>query len=233
MRGRVTPGQRFRVHLLPVILCLCLFCTLLSCGCSTQSSDLRSLEAVEVRNYQGERLDSIGDFRENSIHGPQYVNLTDYRLAINGQVREPRNFTYDQVIGGFPTYRKVVTLDCVEGWDVRILWDGVLLSDLIASAGPEPAANTVFFTAADGYTSSLPLEDLESNHILLAYRINNVTIPAERGFPFQVVAEDRWGYKWVKWVTAITLSDNPEYRGYWEDRGFSESGLLNRSYLFG
>ncbi|MDD1653940.1 MAG: molybdopterin-dependent oxidoreductase [Methanomicrobiales archaeon] len=229
----MTTGQRFTVHLLPVILCLCLLCMLLSCGCSTQESDLRSLEAVEVRNYQGERLDSIGDFRENSLHGPQYVNLTDYRLAINGLVREPRNYTYDQVTSGFPSYRKVVTLDCVEGWDVRILWEGVLLSDLIASAGPEPAANTVIFTAVDGYTSSLPLDYLVSNRILLAYRINNVTLPAERGFPFQVVAEDRWGYKWVKWVTAITLSDDPKVRGYWEDRGFSESGLLNRSYLFG
>jgi len=214
---------------IPGLVLLALF---LSCGC-TRSPDIQSLQAVEVREYQGERLDSIGDFRENSLHGPQYVNLTDYRLAINGLVREPRNYTYDQVISGFPSYRKVVTLDCVEGWDVRILWDGVLLSDLIASAGPEPSANTVIFTAADGYTSSLPLDYLESSHILLAYRINNVTLPAERGFPFQVVAEDRWGYKWVKWVTAITLSDNPEYRGYWEDRGFSQSGLLNRSYLFG
>jgi DMSO/TMAO reductase YedYZ molybdopterin-dependent catalytic subunit len=211
------------------VLGLVLLALILSCGC-TQSEEIQSLKAVEVREYQGEKLGSIGDFRENSIRGPQQVNLTDYRLVIDGLVREPKSYPYDQVLSGFPSYRKVVTLFCVEGWEVTILWDGVLLSDLIASAGEDPAANTVIFTAADGYTSSLPLDYVERNNILLAYRMNNVTLPAERGFPFQVVAEDRWGYKWVKWVTRITLSDDPTYQGYWEQRGYATGGELNRSF---
>jgi DMSO/TMAO reductase YedYZ molybdopterin-dependent catalytic subunit len=56
--------------------------------------------------------------------------------------------------------------------------------------------------------------------------MNGVTLPAERGYPFQLVAEDRWGYKWIKWVTEIEVSDDPTYRGYWERRGFSLSGEL-------
>lgn len=36
---------------------------------------------------------------------------------------------------------------------------------------------------------------------MLAYKMNGVTLPPERGFPFQVVAQSKWGYKWVKWVT--------------------------------
>jgi DMSO/TMAO reductase YedYZ molybdopterin-dependent catalytic subunit len=213
-----------------VILSFLISTFLLSCGC-TQSGEIRSLQAVEVREYQGEKLGSIGDFQENSIRGPQQVNLTEYRLVIDGLVREPKSYTYDQVLSGFPSSRKLVTLFCVEGWEVTILWDGVLLKDLIASAGADPAANTVIFTAADGYTSSLPLDYVERNNILLAYRMNNVTLPAERGFPFQVVAEDRWGYKWVKWVTGITLSDDPEYRGYWEQRGYALGGERNRSFF--
>jgi len=212
------------------VLCLFLLAFLLSCGC-TQSDDIRSIQAAEVREYQGEKLGSVGDFRENSLRGPQQVNLTEYRLVIDGLVREPKSYTYDQVITGFPAYRKVVTILCVEGWEVKILWEGILLSDLIGSAGADPAANTVIFTAADGYTSSLPLEYLVENDILLAYRMNNVTLPAERGSPFQVVAEDRWGYKWVKWVTGITLSRDPTYRGYWESRGFSQGGERNQSFL--
>jgi len=216
---------------IPVLAFLCLFLLafLLYCGC-TVSQEVKSLQAVEVREYQGEKLGSVGDFRENSIRGPQKVNLTDYRLVIDGLVQEPKSYSYDNVLSGFPVYRKVVTLFCMEGWEVTILWEGVLVRDLIRASGPEAGANTVVFTATDGYTSSLPLDYLVENDILLAYRMNNVTLPAERGFPFQLVAEDRWGYKWVKWVTGITLSDDPEYRGYWESRGYAQGGELNRSF---
>ena len=69
------------------------------------------------------------------------------------------------------------------------------------------------------------------NDILMAYRINNVTLPAERGYPFQLVAEDKWGYKWIKWITAIELSDNPVYKGYWESRGFSNTGNLQEGFF--
>jgi DMSO/TMAO reductase YedYZ molybdopterin-dependent catalytic subunit len=44
------------------------------------------------------------------------------------------------------------------------------------------------------------------------------------------VAENKWGYKWIKWVTRIELSDQ-DYRGYWEQRGYSNSGDLNASFL--
>ncbi len=97
-------------------------------------------------------------------------------------------------------YEKVVTLDCVEGWSVDILWEGVLLSDVLSEAGATgDGASVVIFRCADGYSTSLPLDYLTENDILLAYRMNGVELPPERGFPFQLVAEDRWGYKWAKW----------------------------------
>jgi DMSO/TMAO reductase YedYZ molybdopterin-dependent catalytic subunit len=125
----------------------------------------------------------------------------------------------------------VITLHCVEGWDVTLLWEGVLVRDLIREAGADPRANTVIFTAHDGYTTSFPLSYLMDNNIMLAYKMNNVTLPAERGYPFELVAEDKWGYKWIKWVEKIELSDNPNYKGYWEQRGYSNSGDLNGSYF--
>jgi DMSO/TMAO reductase YedYZ molybdopterin-dependent catalytic subunit len=187
---------------------------------------------VEVREYHGEALSPVNDFRENSISGPQQVNITDYRLTVDGLVRDEKVFTYDQVLGGFPHYEKVVTLFCVEGWDATILWQGVKVSDLIDAAGPDPRANTVIFTAADGYTTSLPLDYIVARDILLAYGMNNITMPVERGYPFELVAEDKWGYKWIRWVTGIRISDDPTYRGYWESHGYSNTGdLKNRSFL--
>ena len=189
------------------------------------------LEPAEVREYRGERLSSIADFRENSIRGPQHVNASTYTLTVDGLVENRAEYSYDGLIERFPHYRKVVTLSCVEGWDVTILWEGILVRDLLEEAGVRPGANTVIFYAEDGYSSSLPLAYIEDEDILLAYAMNNVTLPADRGFPFQLVAEDRWGYKWVKWVTRIEVSDDADYRGYWENRGYSNNGSLDRSFF--
>lgn len=195
-----------------------------------QKSTNLQLDTVEVRDYQGQKLSSVNDFRENSIKGPQYINITDYRLEVTGMVQNPRNYTYQDVIG-HPNYEKVVTLYCVDGWDVTILWKGILVYDLINEAQPLPGSNVVIFYAYDNYSTSLPLEYLRDNQILLAYKMNNATLPPERGYPFQLVAESSWGYKWIKWVTKIEISNNTDYKGYWESRGYSNIGNLNKNFL--
>jgi DMSO/TMAO reductase YedYZ molybdopterin-dependent catalytic subunit len=186
------------------------------------------LASVEIRQYEGQDLSSIYDFRENSIRGPQDVLLEDYRMEVTGLVERPLSLTYDQVLE-LDRYSKVVTLHCVEGWSVTILWEGVLIEDLLDLAGVQDDAVTVIFHAEDGYTSSLSLDFIGENDILLAYEMNEVVLPAERGFPFQVVAESKWGYKWVKWVTEIELSADADYAGYWESRGFNDDGDISGS----
>ena len=52
--------------------------------------------------------------------------------------------------------------------------------------------------AYDGCSTALPLDYLLDNDILIAYKMNNVTLPAEREFPFQLVAESKYRYKWIK-----------------------------------
>jgi DMSO/TMAO reductase YedYZ molybdopterin-dependent catalytic subunit len=190
---------------------------------SGADTGVAALKAVEIRQYQGQKLSSINDFRENSIAGPQKVSLENYRLKITGLVEHPLTLTYDQVLL-HDHYSKVVTLHCVEGWDVTLLWEGVLIDDLLMKANVKPEAVVVIFHAADGYTSSLPLEFVRKNKLLLAYKMNGVNLPPERGFPFQVVAESKWGYKWVKWVIGIELSANADYKGYWESRDFNNNG---------
>jgi DMSO/TMAO reductase YedYZ molybdopterin-dependent catalytic subunit len=188
------------------------------------------LAQVEVRSYQGKDLSSVNDFRENSIAGPQQINISGYRLTVTGLTNRTAVYSYDQILSTFPHYSKVVTLHCVEGWDATILWEGVLVRDLIADAGADPRANTVVLTAHDGYTTSFPLSYFTERDIIMAYRMNNVTLPVERGYPFQLVAEDKWGYKWIKWIEKIELTDDPSYRGYWEQRGYSNTGDLNKSF---
>ena len=188
----------------------------------TTSTDLGT---IEVGSYKGKQLDKVSSEPENSIKGPQHVDPKLYRLTVSGKVKTPLSLTYDEVIA-MPSFQKVTTLNCVEGWSKTYLWQGVRVEDLLARAGYDPAAKVVIFTSADGYSTSLPLDYVVGRQILLAYKMNGVVMPPERGFPFQVVAEDRLGYKWAKWVTGIEVSDDANYQGYWEQRGYDNSATV-------
>lgn len=221
-------------HAIRVFISLSLM-VIVAVGCTsggtTTSSNLTKLAKSEVRDYKGKQLSSINDFVENSIKGPQLVEQASYRLRVDGLVKKDKIYTYNQVINDHKKYSKVVTLDCVEGWSVTILWEGVLVRDLLKEAGVKPNAKIAILYARDGYTTSFPLDYLMKNDILMAYKMNNVTIPTERGFPFMLVAEQKWGYKWIKWIDRIELSDNLNYRGYWESRGYTNSGDRNKSSI--
>lgn len=180
---------------------------------------------VEVRNYKGTRLDAVSSEPENSIKGPQHVDIKTYRLEVTGLVATPLSLTYADVTT-MPAYRKATTLNCVDGWSVTYLWQGVLIRDLLARAGADARAKIVIFRCVDGYSESLPLDYVVGRDVLLAYRMNNLVMPPERGFPFQVVAEDRLGYKWAKWVTSIEVSNNTRFAGYWESRGADNTATL-------
>jgi DMSO/TMAO reductase YedYZ molybdopterin-dependent catalytic subunit len=189
--------------------------------------DTTPLETVEIQEYEGERLGSIEDFRENSIKGPQYVDIETYQLEVTGFVETPLSLSYDEVLEK-PLYEKVVQLNCVEGWSVRLLWEGVLMEDLIQEAKPMEEATHVIFYAVDGYATSIPLETILERKMLLAYKMNDTILRPDRGYPFQLVAEDKLGYKWIKWVEKIELSDQADFRGYWEKRGYDNTADIGK-----
>jgi len=192
--------------------------------------EVTELEDVEITEYQGEKLDSSDAFRENSIAGVQDVDVEEYRLSVGGLVDDPVEYAYSEITSGYPNYEKVVRLDCVEGWSATVLWRGVLVRDILDASGVQPEARSVIFRAVDGYSTSFPVQYFYDNDILLAYAMNGAPLRPERGFPFQVVAEQKWGYKWCKWVSEIELSAEEDPGGYWEDRGYSNSGDLGKPF---
>jgi DMSO/TMAO reductase YedYZ molybdopterin-dependent catalytic subunit len=217
-------------HTFPAfVLFLGLLMLLVMTGCNKDYSSAVSTHSDydEIRKYEGQALSSINDFRENSISGPQHINQKTYKLKISGLVENPTEYSYDFILNKFDSVAKVLTLHCVEGWSVKLLWEGILVRDFIEKAGPMDNAKVVIFHSYDGYSTSFPIEYFTRHDIIMAFKMNEVTLPPERGFPFQLVAEDKWGYKWCKWITEIELSDNEDYLGYWESRGYSNDGSLS------
>ena len=97
------------------------------------------------------------------------------------------------------------------------------MSDLFKKTGIIGNASTVIFYSSDGYSTSLDFNYLLQNNIILAYKLNDVTFPPDRGFPLQLVAESKYGYKWAKWITRIEVSNDSSYRRYWEKNGYNNT----------
>ncbi len=211
---------------LPLIIFILVLLVLVALFTAALPRSPQNLYPAEIRNYQGENLSSIADVKENAIAGTQYINQSSYRLAVTGLVDKTLQLTYDDVVNNHQRYQKVVTIYCVEGWQASILWEGVLVKDLLEQAGANMSASSVIFYASDGYSTALPLDYIVKNDIVLADKMNNVTIPPERGFPFELVAQSQYGYKWIKWITKIEVSDNSNYLGYWETRGYPNNATL-------
>ena len=214
------------VVIIGIIMCT----SLVSCTNKAKQEDTMKNSPVELKEYNGIKLSSASDFYENSIKGPQHINKEKYKLTVDGLVLSPKEYTYDQVIE-HQNYKKVVPVNCVEGWSVTILWEGVLVRDLLNEAGIDPKAKVIIFHAYDGYSTSFPLNYVLDNDIIMAYKMNDLPLVPERGFPFELVAEKKWGYKWIKWITRIELSDDSAYRGYWESRGYSNDGDLDKGFF--
>lgn len=177
----------------------------------------------EIREYNGQKLSSVNEFRDEAINGDQHIDNSTYRLTITGLVQNETVLTYDDVVSKHASYLKVVTLHCVEGWEVKVLWEGVLVKDLLEDAGYNQSAQVLIFYAQDGYTTSLPLSYIVKNNIMIAFKVNGLALPASEGFPFQLVAEGKLGYKWAKWITRIEVSNDVNFRGYWESNGYDNN----------
>ena len=182
------------------------------------SSNLSEVEAVE---YRGTKLLPLNSQGNNAIAGTHRINKETFRLVVTGLTERELNLSYNQILE-LPAYSELVYMPCVEGWGFYARWTGFRVTDLLNLTGLKPGANYVLFTSADGYSTSLPLEYLQKNNILLAYGIINVTLPQDRGFPLQLVAKDKYGYKWAKWIIRIEVTNN-DAKGYWETRGYSNS----------
>ncbi|MDD1758574.1 MAG: molybdopterin-dependent oxidoreductase [Methanotrichaceae archaeon] len=176
---------------------------------------------IEATEYRGIELTPLSRQGNNAIQGTQEIDRNSYRLEVTGFVNEQLNLSYDELLR-LPIYSEVAYMPCVEGWGFNAKWTGFRVTDLLNRTGLKEGARYVVFHSADGYSTSLPLDYLMNDKILMAYGINDLTLPPERGFPLQLIAKNKYGYKWAKWITKMELTDK-DVGGYWESRGYSNT----------
>ncbi len=195
-------------------------------GCTSTPSTSITYPSGEVESteFQGKKLTPISQQNNNALKGTQHIDKAAYILTVDGLVDNPLSLTYEDLVA-YPQQDRLMDLDCVEGWKFTAKWTGPALNDIFADAKVKPEALIAIFHSSDvpGGYSSLDLGYITDNDIIIALKDNDITLPDDRGFPFQVVAMSKFGYKWAKWVTRIELSSDTSFRGYWESRGYNNN----------
>lgn len=183
---------------------------------------------VEATEFMGHKLTPINQQRNNALKGTQHIDWSTYKLTVDGLVDNPLSLSYAD-LQAYPQISQLMDLDCVEGWNFTAKWTGPALAALFNDAKVKPEAKIAIFHTADvpGGYSSLDLSYIYNNKIIIALKDNDITLPADRGFPFQVVAMSKFGYKWAKWITRIELSSDTGFRGYWESAGYNNNADAN------
>jgi DMSO/TMAO reductase YedYZ molybdopterin-dependent catalytic subunit len=202
---------------------------LITGACSQSPTSATAVNGeVQATEFQGIKLTPINKQNNNALAGTQHIDQATYRLTVDDLVDHPLSLSYAD-LQAYPQISQLMKLNCVEGWNFTAKWTGPSLSSIFNDAGIQQSAVIAIFYTADvpiGYTS-LDLKNINDNNIIIALKDNDITLPADRGFPFQVVAMDKYGYKWAKWVTRIELSSNTNFRGYWESNGYNNNADVN------
>jgi|WetSurMetagenome_2_1015567.scaffolds.fasta_scaffold93519_2 DMSO/TMAO reductase YedYZ molybdopterin-dependent catalytic subunit len=135
---------------------------------------------------------------------PQEVDVTTYRLKVTGKVDKELNLTYEEILG-LPKQTATPTLVCPGYFKDTAAWSGASLRTILDMAGVQPNAKSLVMSAADGYATTISLEDALLPQNFLAYELEGETLPALHGFPLRAVFPDRYGSYWVKWLTEIEV----------------------------
>jgi DMSO/TMAO reductase YedYZ molybdopterin-dependent catalytic subunit len=201
---------------------------LAACGPKPAYTTYTPTGEVEATEFMGHKLTPLSQQNNNALKGTQYIDVATYSLTVDGLVDHPLSLSYAD-LQAYPQISQLMDLDCVEGWNFTAKWTGPALTAIFNDAGVKPEAKIAIFHTADvpqGYTS-LDLSYLTGNNIIIALKDNDITLSPQRGFPFQVVAMSKYGYKWAKWVMRIELSSDTSFRGYWESRGYNNNADVN------
>ncbi len=155
---------------------------------------------LDATNLQITPLEDFGTMGPTDIA----VDLNGWRLEISGRVKHPLKLTYAQLTA-LPSLERNALLICPGFFANYGRWKGVSIKRILQEAGFDPAATRVSIEGAGQHVAGFALADVLSDTVFLAYQVNGQPLPRRNGSPLRVVAEDRYGSEWVKYVGKITV----------------------------
>lgn len=167
------------------------------------------LDALQggVRRFTGSRwLPAGGIPPPTTFFGEttEPIDAGSWRLRVHGRVDRELALSVDD-LGALNAARSRAVLDCTGGWAIETDWDGVSLASVLDAAGADAGAGHVTVRSVTGWYCRMPVAEARSGAVL-ATRVAGRPLPHGNGAPLRLVAPDRRGLEWVKWITEIEVA---------------------------
>ena len=162
----------------------------------------RNPAELDARNLEVTPLEHFGTMGLTDYR----VNLDTWRLEVTGHVKNPLSLNYSQLIG-LPSIERKGLLICPGYFGNHGEWKGISINELLRRAGVRDGVTHVTIRGPKGPYEKVvryPIDDVLTDKVFLAYGVNGEDLPSKHGFPLRVVAEDYYGYDWVKYVDSVT-----------------------------
>ncbi|HEY7342347.1 MAG TPA: sulfite oxidase-like oxidoreductase [Ktedonobacterales bacterium] len=142
-----------------------------------------------------------------------------YRFKVWGAVAEPFELTWDELLA-LPRVQLTSDFHCVTTWSrFDNAWEGVHIHEILQRARPLPEAKFVTAHSFTGYTTNMPLADLDDDDVLIAFTHDGEPLEPDHGGPVRLIVPKLYAYKSAKWLSGLEFleKDRP---GFWEVRGY-------------
>ena len=213
------------------------FTNVLTAGESLTKNTHHLLRTRKLMAQEFDEADKSPSFRSNGTSAPNSAeyqtlaknNFTDWALTIDGLVEKPLKLTLAQ-LQQMPSRTQITRHDCVEGWSAIGKWKGTTVHEVLAIAKPLAQAKYAVFHCADPmkkdgthlYYESIDMDDAHHAQTILAYELNDETLPIKNGASVRLRVERQLGYKQAKYIMRIEFVENFDHieggkGGYWED----------------
>ncbi len=150
---------------------------------------------------------------------PRY-DMARWRLRLHGEVGAPATLTWQEV-RNLPSTRVTADMHCVTTWSrFDNEWEGVAFKELSKLVQPTSNARFVIAQCNAGYTTSLPVEVLDDDDVLIAYRHDGAELTAEHGGPLRLVVPKKYAWKSAKWLEGLEWVERDRL-GFWERNGYN------------
>lgn len=148
------------------------------------------------------------------------IPAEEWTLRIFGEVAEEAVWTWADVMA-MPYCEVQSDFHCVTTWSkLDNVWGGVHIRDVLKRIKITPEARYVMAHCYGGYTTNIPLEVLDDDDVLLAWRHNGENLSIEHGFPMRLVIPKRYAWKSAKWMSGLEFMQE-DRAGFWERNGYS------------
>jgi DMSO/TMAO reductase YedYZ molybdopterin-dependent catalytic subunit len=149
-------------------------------------------------------VDPLGD----EFKRIQAGNFVDWRVTVDGMAARPTSFSLAE-LRSFPTSTQVTMIGCEEGWTYIAEWTGVPLSHILDRVGALSGVRYVVYRSIQpDWWESIDMADALHPQTLLAHRMNGSELPVPFGGPVRMRVPRQLGYKNVKYINRVTLTDN-------------------------